>query len=207
MRSATSCWNIRVSDATTAASRRRASGPAARCRHCRAGWRRHGRRGRPPPARRSPARRPRSTRSRPASPPRARPAPGGSGGRARPRRPRAGVQQRAGEAAGARARLRRRARPAAVPGSRAIRPSNCSSRRKFCPSDLRRAEAVARDDLAQRRQRRQRLKRVGAPCARIVRRPCRIAAIIGARDRRGPGRRCRTRCRDRARCGRSAGRG
>ena len=54
MRSATSRWNIRVSERHHGGhGRRRASAAAARCRHCRAGWRRHARRRRPRRSRRS----------------------------------------------------------------------------------------------------------------------------------------------------------
>ena len=75
-------------------------------------------------------------------------------GRARSRstRARAFQQQRAGQAARARADLDRCRSARAAPAARAMRRVRLRSSRKFWPSDLLRAEPVAADDLAQRRQ-------------------------------------------------------
>ena len=205
IRSATSCWNIRVSErppgrpglAAEPADQQRGADIVGQVGGD------MGARARPRPPRRSPARRPRSPAAgRPTAS-----ASSASAGRQRRSRSTATTsaparEQRAGQAARARARPRRRARPRASPGTRAIRSSNCSSSRKFWPSAL--------DALS--------------PCRAITSRSggrSRHAvghAARGAggghlqrgdhRARLGPVlcRRWRRRCRGRARCGRSAGR-
>ena len=94
------------------------------------------------------------------------------------------------------------------PAARAMRPVRLRSSRKFWPRLLLRGDAVPGDDLAQRRQRRRRTpRRVQPGGSRRVRRVAAISAasrsaairLSGAGD--AACRRCRRRCRDRARCG------
>ena len=133
--------------------RRRASAPAGRCRHCRAGWRRHAAPRRPARARRSPAHRPRSPaagRGRPR-------ASSASAGRQRRSRStattsRAGSQQRAGQAAGAGADLIDASAPSSVPGIARDPVEQLLVEQEILAERLARAEPVPRDHLAQRRQ-------------------------------------------------------
>ena len=142
--------------------RRRASGPAGRCRHCRAGWRRYG----PGPislgssiASASPS----ITRSRPS----AASASSASGGEAAPVALDrddlgAGAEQGAGQPAGARADLVD-ALAVERPGHSRDPVEQLLVEQEILAERLRRAEAVARDHLAQRRQRRPRRSRRGEP--------------------------------------------
>ena len=194
-----------------ATPRARANVPARRCRHCRAGSRRHARR-RPPPRRhRSPSRRPRSRAACLRRRPKARRVPAGNADRALPRR-RSAPARSSARVKPARAGsdlvypLHRRASPA----TRAMRSSNCGSSRKFWPSAL---EAASPCRAITSRSGGRSARRV-TPGSRSGSRTARAA--LGAFSRpcgsrrwwrpapRDPCRRSRRRCRDRARRERSA---
>ena len=158
MRSATSFWNISVSESHQGgqAAAASASRSAAACRYCRAGWRRSctGSPGASGATDRPPAHRRRPPRAGPDNAPRSRPAPAGSARRARSRR-----RGRAPCASSARVRppgpgpdLDDRVVRRAAPAARAILPVRLRSSRKFWPSDFFGRQAVALDHLAQRRQ-------------------------------------------------------
>ena len=183
--------------------RRRASAPAGRCRHCRAGWRRYGR-GPIAAASSIASASPSMTVSRPATAS----ASSASGAQAAPvaldrDHLGAGAEQGAGQPAGAGPDLvdalaLERARDARDPVEQLLVEEEILAER------LRGAEPVARDHLAQRRQAvaaSSRRRRAGARS----RRRC-GSRRSSRRDRPCPCRRCRRRCRDRARCARSAGR-
>ena len=120
-------------------------------------------------------------------------APGCSAGRARPRRPTLPHRARRASVRPGRARPHRRARRRAVPGSAAIRASNCRSRMKFWPSDL-----LALSPWRAMTSRSGSGVRDSSGFGAQARAFCRHAdgRRHRPRDRRGPGRQCRTRCRD-----------